>query len=86
MKYKDKIDIYDDRGKLLGEKLPLESLSPLYNPYINSLLQTIKNTVFINLTKLQKMLSKGQVGYTTSLKQDEVKTMHKLDLDLLDTD
>ncbi len=83
MKYKDKIDIYDDRGNLLGEKLPLESLSPLYNPYINSLLQTIKNTVFINLTKLQKLLSKGQVGYTTSLKQDEVKSMHKLDLDLL---
>ncbi|NVM54313.1 MAG: methyl-coenzyme M reductase subunit beta [Candidatus Helarchaeota archaeon] len=83
MKYQDTIDIYSDRGKLLGEKLPLEALSPLYNPYINNMLRTIKSTAFIDLTKLQRMLSKGQVGYTTALRQDEVKTMHHLDLDLL---
>jgi len=83
MKYEDIIDIYDDRGNLLGEKIPLEAISPLYNPYINNLLQTIKSTVFIDLNKLQKLLRSGQVGYTTSLRQDEVKTMHQLDLDLL---
>lgn len=83
MKYQDKIDIYDDRGQLLGENIPLEALSPLYNPYINKLLQIIKSTVFIDLQKLQKMFRLGQVGYTTSLRQDEVKTMHTLDLDLL---
>jgi methyl-coenzyme M reductase beta subunit len=81
MKYEDKIDIYSD--KVLGENLPLETLSPLYNPYINKLIQFIKSTAFIDLAKLQRMLSKGQVGYTTSLRQDEVKTMHHLDLDLL---
>ncbi len=83
MKYNDKIDIYSDRGKLLGENLPLESLSPLYNPYINKLLQIIKSTIFIDLSKLQKLLSSGQVGFTTVLRQDESKTMHHLDLDLL---
>jgi len=83
MKYEDKIDIYDDRGDLLGEHLPLETLSPLYNPYINKMLQLIKSTAFVDLTKLQKLLRTGQVGYTTSLRQDEVKTMHQLDLDLL---
>ncbi|MHA1263698.1 MAG: coenzyme-B sulfoethylthiotransferase subunit beta [Candidatus Helarchaeota archaeon] len=83
MKYKDKIDIYDDRGRLLGENLPLEALSPLYNPYINKLLQAVKSTVFLDLSKLQKMLRLGQVGYTTSLRQDEVKSMHSLDLDLV---
>ncbi len=83
MKYEDKIDIYDDRGNLLGEKIPLEALSPLYNPYINEMLQIIKSTAFVDLAKLQRMLSKGQVGYTTALRQDEVKTMHQLDLDLL---
>ena len=84
MKYEDKVDIYDDRGRVIGENLPLEALSPLYNPYINEMLQTIKGTVFIDLVKLQRMLAKGQVGYTTALKQDEVKTMHHLDLDLLE--
>jgi methyl-coenzyme M reductase beta subunit len=83
MKYEDKIDIYDDRGKLLGEKIPLEALSPLYNPYINKMLQIVKGTAFIDLAKLQKMLQTGQVGYTTSLRQDEVKTMHTLDLDII---
>lgn len=83
MKYQDKIDIYDDRGNLLGEKIPLEALSPLYNPYINKFLQTIKSTVFVDLAKLQKMLRLGRIGFTTSLRQDEVKSMHTLDLDLL---
>lgn len=83
MKYEDQIDIYDDRGTLLGEKIPLEALSPLYNPYINKLLQIVKSTVFIDLAKLQKMLRLGQIGYSTSLKQDEVKSMHQLDLDII---
>ncbi|MHA1275976.1 MAG: coenzyme-B sulfoethylthiotransferase subunit beta [Candidatus Helarchaeota archaeon] len=83
MKYDDKIEIYDDKGKVLGEDLPLETVSPLYNPYINKLLQFVKSTAFIDLAKLQRMLSKGQVGYTTALRQDEVKTMHQLDIDLL---
>ncbi|MHA1651614.1 MAG: coenzyme-B sulfoethylthiotransferase subunit beta [Candidatus Helarchaeota archaeon] len=83
MKYQDYVDIYSDKGKVLGENIPIEALSPLYNPYINKLLQIVKSTVFIDLAKLQRMLAKGQVGYTTSLRQDEVKTMHQLDLDLL---
>jgi methyl-coenzyme M reductase beta subunit len=83
MKYEDKLDIYDDRGNLLGANIPLEALSPLYNPYINEMLQLIKSTVFVDLSKLQKLLRTGQVGYTTSLRQDEVKTMHQLNLDLL---
>ncbi len=83
MKYPDTIDIYSDSGALLGEKIPLEALSPLYNPYIKELLQIIKGTVFIDLAHLEKMLQSGQVGYMTSLRQDEVKTMHQLNIDLL---
>jgi len=37
MKYKDKIDLYDDKGKLLESEVPLEAISPLFNPAIESI-------------------------------------------------
>jgi len=33
-KYKDKVDLYDDRGKLIEKQVPLEAISPLYNAAI----------------------------------------------------
>ncbi len=31
-KYKDKVDLYDDRGKLIEKDVPLEAISPLIQP------------------------------------------------------
>ena len=33
-KYKDKIDLYDDRGKLIEKDVPLDAISPLNNPAV----------------------------------------------------
>ncbi|MBO4551972.1 MAG: hypothetical protein J5673_02085, partial [Candidatus Methanomethylophilaceae archaeon] len=30
-KYKDVIDLYDDRGKRIAKQIPLEAISPLRN-------------------------------------------------------
>ncbi|MHA1277765.1 MAG: coenzyme-B sulfoethylthiotransferase subunit beta [Candidatus Helarchaeota archaeon] len=72
MKYEDKIDIYDDKGKCLAEDLPIETLSPLNNPYMIKILDTFKSTAFINLRKIEYMLQQGAFGYTSASRQDEV--------------
>ncbi|HNR25340.1 MAG TPA: hypothetical protein PKI66_01325, partial [Methanobacteriaceae archaeon] len=33
-KFEDKVDLYDDRGNLVEEQVPIEALSPLKNPAI----------------------------------------------------
>ncbi len=72
MKYEDKIDIYDDRGQCLAEDLPIETLSPLNNPYIIQVLNLFKGTAFINLRKIEIMLHEGAIGYTSASRQDEI--------------
>ncbi len=72
MKFEDKIDIYDDLGKCLAEDLPIETLSPLNNPYINRVLNFFKSTAFINLRKIEYMLRQGAFGYTSASRQDEI--------------
>ncbi|MHA1270147.1 MAG: coenzyme-B sulfoethylthiotransferase subunit beta [Candidatus Helarchaeota archaeon] len=73
MKFEDKVDIYDDMGHNLIEDLPIESLSPMINPYMLKILNFFKRTAFINLRKLEFMLQKGEIGYTSSMKQDEMQ-------------
>lgn len=62
MKYKDKIDLYDDRGKLLESGVPLEAISPLLNPAIEGIIKTVQRSVAVNLQGIQKALETGAVG------------------------
>jgi methyl-coenzyme M reductase beta subunit len=61
-KYKDKIDLYDDRGKLIEKNLPLEAISPLYNPAIKRIGMLAKRTIAVDLAGIEKGLKTGRVG------------------------
>ena len=61
-KFEDKIDLYDDKGKLVEAQVPIEALSPLRNPAIKSIVQGIKRTVALNLEGTQNALMTAKVG------------------------
>ncbi|WP_026068762.1 coenzyme-B sulfoethylthiotransferase subunit beta [Methanomassiliicoccus luminyensis] len=61
-KYKDKIDLYDDRGKIIEKDVPLEAISPLYNPAIQKIASLAKRTIAVDLAGLEKSLKTGKVG------------------------
>ena len=61
-KFEDKIDLYDDKGKLVEAQVPIEALSPLRNPAIKSIIQGIKRTVALNLEGTQNALATAKVG------------------------
>lgn len=61
-KYKDKIDLYDDRGKLIEKDVPLEAISPLYNPAIQRIASLAKRTIAVDLAGIEKSLKTGKVG------------------------
>ncbi|MDD1746963.1 MAG: methyl-coenzyme M reductase subunit beta, partial [Methanomassiliicoccales archaeon] len=61
-KYKDKIDLYDDRGKLIEKGLPLEAISPLKNPAIMRIGSLAKRTIAVDMPGIEKGLKTGRVG------------------------
>jgi len=61
-KFEDKVDLYDDRGNLVESAVPIEALSPLRNPAIQSILQGIKRTVAVNLEGTENALKAATVG------------------------
>jgi methyl-coenzyme M reductase beta subunit len=61
-KYKDVIDLYDDRGKLIESNVPLEAISPLRNPAIKRIASLTKRTVAVNLAGLENSLKTGKMG------------------------
>lgn len=61
-KFEDKIDLYDDRGNLVEEQVPLEALSPLRNPAIKAIVQGVKRTVAVNLEGTENALRNATVG------------------------
>lgn len=61
-KYKDKIDLYDDKGTLLEKDVPLEAVSPIVNPAIRKLINLTKRTVAVNLEGVEHSLHSGKVG------------------------
>jgi len=61
-RFEDKIDLYDDRGNLKVEKVPIEALSPLRNPAIKSIVQGIKRTIAVNLEGVENALKSGKVA------------------------
>lgn len=62
MKYEDRLDLYDDRGKLVESNIPLEAISPLVNPAIEEIINIIRRSVAVNLAGIQKALETGAVG------------------------
>lgn len=61
-KYKDRVDLFDDRGKNIDKNVPVEALSPLYNPAIQQIINYVKQTVAVNLEGIQNSLATGAVG------------------------
>jgi methyl-coenzyme M reductase beta subunit len=64
-KYKDKVDLYDDRGKLLESDVPLEAISPVNNAAIKRIVSMAKRTVAVDLAGIEKALKTGKVGGAT---------------------
>jgi len=64
-RYKDKVDLYDDRGKLIEKDVPLEALSPLNNAAIKRTISLTKRTIAVNLDGIEKGLKTGAVGGLT---------------------
>jgi methyl-coenzyme M reductase beta subunit len=61
-KYKDRVDLFDDRGRQIDKNVPIEALSPLYNPAILQIINYVKQTVAVNLDGIQTALATGAVG------------------------
>ncbi|MDD1776522.1 MAG: coenzyme-B sulfoethylthiotransferase subunit beta [Candidatus Methanomethylicus sp.] len=83
-KYADKVDLYDDRGRVFASKVPIEALSPLQNPAIQQIVSFVKQSVSVNLEGVQKALDTGEVGGKwciirgRSLKLDLVKDANSI--------
>ena len=60
--YEDRIDLYDERGKLLEENVPLEAISPMINPTIEKIINDVKRSVAVNLVGIENALKTGAVG------------------------
>ncbi len=69
----DKVDIYNDENECIGKDIPVKAFSPLYNPYIASVIRFIKRTAFISLEQLQQNYQKGRYGEMTALRKDEIQ-------------
>ena len=61
-KFKDKIDLYDDKGKLLEKDIPLEAISPVVNPAIRKIVNLTKRSVAVSLEGIESALKTGKVG------------------------
>jgi len=58
----DKIDIYDDRGKLLESGVDLTAIAPTRNAAIQNIIKDTKRTVAVNLAGIDKALKTGSMG------------------------
>ena len=65
--YEDKIDLYGVDGKLLEENVPLEAVSPMYNPTISKIVQEVKRSVAVNLAGIEKSLASAAYGEKQTL-------------------
>ena len=61
-KYNDTICLYDAKGNLVEENVPVEAISPLHNPVIKKLVKDIKRTVAVNLAGIENSLKTGTLG------------------------
>lgn len=61
-KFKDKVDLYDDKGKLLEKDVPIEAISPVVNPAIRKMVNLTKRSVAVSLEGIEGALKSGKVG------------------------
>ncbi|HZD42803.1 MAG TPA: coenzyme-B sulfoethylthiotransferase subunit beta, partial [Methanomicrobiales archaeon] len=61
-KYKETIDLYDDKGKQLKSGVTLEKISPLVNPAIKTIIDLTKRTIAINLAGIENGVKNGAIG------------------------
>jgi methyl-coenzyme M reductase beta subunit len=72
-KYKDVIDLYDDRGKKIASQVPLEAISPLRNAAIQKIASLTKRTVAVSLAGIENSLKTGKMaGDSTQIKGKEI--------------
>ncbi len=58
----DKVDIYDDRGKLLESNADIKSLAPTRNAAIKKIVMDTKRSVAISIAGIQGALANGKMG------------------------
>jgi methyl-coenzyme M reductase beta subunit len=58
----DKVDIYDDRGKLLESNVDIMSLAPTRNAAIKKIILETKRSVAISIAGIQGALASGKMG------------------------
>jgi methyl-coenzyme M reductase beta subunit len=58
----DKVDIYDDRGKLLESNVDILSLAPTRNAAIKKIILETKRSVAISIAGIQGALASGKMG------------------------
>ena len=58
----DKVDIYDDRGKLLESNVDIMSLAPTRNAAIKKIIMDTKRSVAVSLAGIQGALASGKMG------------------------
>ncbi|MCS7103205.1 MAG: methyl-coenzyme M reductase subunit beta, partial [Candidatus Korarchaeum sp.] len=58
----DRLDLYDDRGRLVESNVPLRAIHPLLNPAIEEIIMTIRRAVAVDLEGMQRALEVGAVG------------------------
>ncbi|MFP4654412.1 MAG: coenzyme-B sulfoethylthiotransferase subunit beta [Methanohalobium sp.] len=58
----DKIDLYNDRGKLLESDVDIKDIAPTKNDAIKEIIDDTKKSVAINLKGIQKALTTGKMG------------------------
>jgi methyl-coenzyme M reductase beta subunit len=58
----DKVDIYDDRGKLLESNVDIMSLAPTRNAAIKKIINDTKRSVAVSLAGIQGALANGKMG------------------------
>ena len=58
----DKVDIYDDRGKLLESKVDIMKLAPTRNKAIKKIILDTKRSVAISIAGIQGALASGKMG------------------------
>lgn len=81
---KDVLGIYDDRGGLLAEDIPLERISPYKNEAIKAILMRFKSTGIVDLHKLEESLQKGEVGGVMGMGSECRILGREIDLKIVD--
>jgi len=72
-KYKDVIDMYDNRGKKIASQVPLEAINPLRNAAIQKIASLTKRTVAVSLAGIENALKAGKMaGDSTQIKGKEI--------------